>query len=264
MSLVDTHIHLYANDYDTDRDDLIVAARKSGVQRFCLPNIDTESLGGMLALSAKWKNVCFPMFGLHPCSVKEDYKKQLDVIYRSLQLNREQAVGIGETGLDFYWDLTHKKEQMDALLVQAQWAREMKLPLVIHSRNSTQEIIDLLKLLNAPDLTGVFHCFSGTADQAEQIIALGFYLGIGGVVTFKNSGLDTILPGLPLDRILLETDGPYLAPVPFRGKRNEPAYLKIITEKIAAIKSVSAEVIAEATTANAEMLFQLSSLNTTL
>ena len=228
---------------------------QNGVEHFFLPNIDKDSIQSMLDVCAIWKS-CRPMFGLHPCSVKEDYEEQLSVIHKVLTDHRQEAIAIGEVGLDFYWDVTYKKEQETAFRIQAQWALEMDLPLVIHSRNSTDELIDIISGMNEPRLKGVFHCFSGNLEQANKIVALGFYLGIGGVVTFKNSGLDKIIPDLPFDKLLLETDGPYLAPVPFRGKRNEPAYLRLVAEKIAEIKKISLDEVAAITSSNAKKLFQ--------
>jgi len=256
MNLIDTHIHFYAGEYDADRDELLKSARQSGVQKLLLPNIDTDTLQGMLELCSNWSDTFKPMFGLHPCSVKEDFEIQLQTIRESL-MKHSNAVAIGETGLDFYWDLTYKKEQEAAFRQQVDWAIEFDLPVVIHSRNATDELINILNEINNPLLRGVFHCFSGTPEQAAKILQLGFYLGIGGVVTFKNSGLDKIIPGLPLDRIVLETDGPYLAPVPYRGKRNEPGYLKLIADKVASLKGISLEAVAEATTKNASMLFKI-------
>ena len=255
--LTDTHIHLYAEEYDSDRKLLIEQALQAGVSRFLLPNIDNSSLDGMLSLCYNYPGTCHPMIGLHPCYIKEDYAAQLQLIRSALEKDRKDVVAIGEIGLDFYWDLTFKKEQEVAFREQVQWALELELPIAIHSRNSTNELIDILKDINSPNLQGVFHCFSGNTQQAAEILNLGFYLGIGGVVTFKNSGLDKIIPELPLNRILLETDGPYLAPVPFRGKRNEPAYLKLIAEKVAALKGITLEELAKATSENASNLFKI-------
>jgi len=258
IMLTDSHIHLYAEEYDSDRDLLVEQALQAGVGRFLMPNIDNTSLEGMLSLCDKYPGVCYPMIGLHPCYIKGEYQAQLEVIRKALETHRNRVVAIGEIGLDFYWDLTFKKEQELAFREQVQWALEMNLPIVIHSRNSTNELIEILKEINNPELQGVFHCFSGNAEQAEEILKMGFYLGIGGVVTFKNSGLDKIIPQLPLDRILLETDGPYLAPTPFRGKRNEPGYLKLIAEKVAEIKGISLDEVGKTTSANTSKLFNIS------
>jgi TatD DNase family protein len=255
--ITDTHIHLYAEEYDSDRKPLINQALAAGVDRFLLPNIDGNSLDGMMSLVHDYPGVCFPMIGLHPCYIKADYLQQLQLIRSALEKHSKDVIAIGEIGLDFYWDLTFKTEQEKAFREQVQWAIEMNLPIAIHSRNSTNELIEILKDINSTSLTGVFHCFSGTQEQATVILDMGFYLGIGGVATFKNSGLDKIIPEIPLDRILLETDGPYLAPVPFRGKRNEPAYLKMIAEKVAAIKGITLEELAIATSENATNLFKI-------
>src|SRR5688572_20664309 len=256
MSISDTHIHLYAEEYSTDRDALIAAAHQAGIDRFLLPNIDKDSIDGMVALCTQWPENIQPMFGLHPCSVKEDFESQLEFIRNAYEKHKRNTVAIGEIGLDFYWDLTYKKEQELAFRKQVKWALEENLPIVIHSRNSTNELIEILKEINNPQLKGVFHCFSGDLAQANEIMGLGFHLGIGGVITFKNSGLDKVVPHLPLDRIVLETDGPYLAPVPHRGKRNEPAYLKLIAEKVAALKEITFEELTNITTYNASKLFK--------
>lgn len=257
MILTDTHIHLYAEEYEGDRNELITTAIDAGVRRFLIPNIDSTSVAGMLGLANSFPGICLPMLGLHPCYVKENFREELKLIYSYLSDAGTGAVAIGEIGLDFYWDLTFREQQEIALKEQFQWASELNLPVAIHSRNSTDEVIAILKELKSLNLKGVFHCFSGDMKQAETIIDLGFYLGIGGVVTFKNSGLDKIIAQLPLSNLLLETDGPYLAPAPFRGKRNEPSYLKLIAAKVSEIKGVSIEEISEITTANADRLFGL-------
>lgn len=257
--LIDTHIHLYSEDFNDDRELLIEKAFKAGVGKFLLPNIDHDSVDGMMQLCDRYKGVCFPMIGLHPCYVTADYKSQLEVIYASLVKNKDRVIAIGEIGLDFHWDLTFKSQQELAFKEQVLWAHERNLPIAIHSRNSTNEIIKILHELDLKNLKGVFHCFSGDINQADEILNLGFYFGIGGVVTFKNSGLDKIVADLPLNSIVLETDGPYLAPTPYRGKRNEPAYLKLVAEKLAEIKGVTFEEIMNTTTANAVKLFNLPS-----
>lgn len=254
--ITDTHIHLYAEEYDPDREKLIAQALEAGIGRFLMPNIDETSVAGMFDLFRRHPGVCYPMAGLHPCYVTADYKLKLESVRKVLEENLKTVVAIGEIGLDFYWDLTYKNEQELVFREQVSWALEYDLPIVIHSRNSTDELIKILKEINSSELQGVFHCFSGNAAQADEIMRMGFYLGLGGVATFKNGGLDKIIPDLPLDRILLETDGPYLAPVPYRGKRNEPAYLKLISEKIATLKNISAKELAEATNRNVEHLFK--------
>lgn len=259
MNLTDTHIHLYAEEYEGDRTELINAALNAGVKRFIIPNIDSSSLDGMFQLTKSYPGTCLPMMGLHPCYVKENFRDELKVIYSTLSNPEANAVAIGEIGLDFYWDLTFRNEQETALKEQLHWAAEFNLPVAIHSRNSTDEVIAILKELQSLNLKGVFHCFSGDMKQAESILALGFYLGIGGVVTFKNSGLDKIVAEIPIANLVLETDGPYLAPAPYRGKRNVPSYLKLVAEKIADVKGISLEEVSDITTANAVKLFGLSS-----
>lgn len=257
MLLADTHIHLYAEEFEADRSQLIEEARSQGVGLFLMPNIDAGSVAGMMELAAGYKGVCLPMMGLHPCYIKEDFRDQLSLVKKHLFENRDQFVGVGEIGLDFYWDLTFKKEQELAFREQAMWAHELGLPISIHSRNSTAELITILRDLKLDGLKGVFHCFSGDMNQADEVMHLGFHLGIGGVVTFKNSSLAEIVRQVPLEYIVLETDGPYLAPAPFRGKRNVPAYLRLIAEKIASLKNLSLETIAAQTTRNARLLFNL-------
>jgi len=253
MLLADTHTHLYAGAFDADRPALIEAARKQGVGRFYLPNIDVESIGPMLALEEHWPGLCIPMMGLHPCHVLADYRTVLARIEQ--ELARREWVAIGEIGIDLYWDKTYFKEQQEAFQLQVRWANEKKLPVAIHSRQSFAEIIALLD--EQPKLTpqGIFHCFTGTLEEARQAIDRGFYLGIGGVVTFKKSGLDAVVEKVPLEHLVLETDAPYLAPTPHRGKRNLPEYVRLVAEKIAEIKGVSLEEVARVTTENAERIF---------
>ncbi len=193
------------------------------------------------------------MAGLHPCSVKAEFKIELDIVYT--QLTQRSFAAIGETGLDFYWDTTFTKEQYESFEQQIQWAIDFKLPIILHTRNATQQTIEVIKNHKAENLRGIFHCFSGTAVQAQEVIDLGFYLGIGGVVTYKNAGLAEVIKDISLNHIVLETDSPYLTPVPYRGKRNESSYLKIIAEKLAEVKNVTVEEVAEITTMNAEQLF---------
>jgi TatD DNase family protein len=195
------------------------------------------------------------MAGLHPCSVMEKYDTELNMIKEYLAKNK--FIAIGETGLDFYWDVTYKDQQYDAFQRQIDWALDYNIPVVIHSRNSIDECIDMIKKNQKGELKGVFHCFSGSLQQAQQIIDLGFYLGIGGVLTFKNSGLDTVMKNIGMENVILETDAPYLAPVPFRGKRNEPVYITYVVQKLADIKSKTVEEIATITTGNAQKLFSL-------
>ena len=255
MILIDTHTHLYLEEFADDRSEVVNNAITKGVKYMLLPNIDRSSVSGMLDLCEKFPGNCFPMMGLHPTSVKEDYLSELEIVEE--WLDKKKFYGIGETGIDLYWDKTFHKEQEITFSHQIELAKKHKLPIVIHSRNSYQEIYAILKKLNSPELTGVFHCFTGNQEQANEIIKLGFKLGIGGVVTFKNSGLDKVVDKIDLEHIILETDSPYLTPVPFRGKRNESAYIFNVAQKIAEIKNKPIEKIAEITTNNATRLFKL-------
>lgn len=262
MMLTDTHTHLYLEDFDTDCGALISEAMTKDVQRFFLPNIDTSSIDSLFALTQKFPDNCFAMMGLHPCSVKENYKEELNKIHERIKPETrnpkpETIYAIGEIGMDLYWDKTYVKEQEIAFITQCHWADELNLPIVIHSRNSTDELIAILKNHQHLNLKGIFHCFSGNIDQAKKIIDLGFYLGIGGVVTFKNSGLDKVVEQIDLKNIVLETDAPYLAPAPHRGKRNIPEYLRLVAEKVAAIKNVSVETVADITTENSKKIFNV-------
>ncbi len=254
MKLVDTHCHLYLDDFKEDSPEVIRRAIDAGVEKFFLPNIDMAVVADMLALETAYPGQFFAMMGLHPCSVKENYLDELAVMRE--WLDKRKFAAIGEVGLDFFWDTSFEKQQYEAFHTQADWAVQFGLPLVIHSRKSLDECISLVKEHQSGSLTGIFHCFSGTVEQAEKIIELGFYLGIGGVVTYKNGGLEPVLQKIGLDRVVLETDAPYLTPVPFRGKRNEPAYLKYIAEKIALITGKNISEVAEITTANAERVFR--------
>jgi TatD DNase family protein len=255
MLLIDTHLHLYAEEFDTDRDIVVEAAIKAGVKKLILPNIDNSSLQGLDELAAKYPTICFPMMGLHPCYVKDNYKDELEII--QAKLFNGNYVGVGEIGMDKYWDLAHINEQEIALKIQLGWANELKLPVALHTRNCTQEVIDIVRDLKLPNAKGIFHCFGGTLDEAKQIIDLGFYLGIGGTVSFKNAGVDKVISEIDLKNIVLETDSPYLAPMPFRGKRNEPSYTLHIAEKISAIKNCSTAEVAQITTDNAQKLFRI-------
>ncbi|AHF15640.1 TatD family hydrolase [Niabella soli DSM 19437] len=253
--MIDTHAHIYATEFDNDREEMLQRAFTAGISPVLMPAIDSETHPSMLQLEAGYPGQCIAMIGLHPVSVKEDFANELAIIETMLQ--QRAFVAIGETGLDYYWDITHKQQQIEAFEQQLQWAVQYDIPVVIHSRESTDDCIALIKKYTPEGLRGVFHCFGGTLEQAEAIIAQGFYLGIGGVLTFKKSGLDVVLEQLPLDQILLETDAPYLAPVPYRGKRNEPAYLLQVAQKLADIKEMHVNELAAITTANAKKLFAL-------
>lgn len=253
VKFIDTHSHVYSDEFNADQEQMISRAVDASVNRILMPAIDLSTHEAMFAAEQKFNGVCEAMIGLHPCSVKEDFRNELDVIQAHLESRR--FIGVGETGLDFYWDLTYKENQYVAFREQISWAIHYQVPVVIHSRNSTDECIAVVREMQQGSLQGVFHCFSGTVTQAREITDLGFYLGIGGVLTFKNSGLDKVVQELDTDRIVLETDAPYLAPVPFRGKRNEPAHIVHVAQKLADLKQCSLAEIAAITTANAERLF---------
>lgn len=253
MRLIDTHAHIYAGEFEPDQEAMISRARSAGISAILMPAIDAGTHTAMLELEKKHPGYCISMMGLHPCSVKEDYEKELKIIED--QFSRRKFIAVGETGLDFYWDLTFKDQQYQAFHRQAEWALQYDIPLVIHSRNSTDECIEVVRQHQQGQLKGVFHCFSGTAEQASKIVDLGFYLGIGGVLTFKNSGLDKAIRDIDLSHIVLETDAPYLSPVPFRGKRNECSYMTYVAQKLADERRASVEEIAAITTVNAQKLF---------
>ena len=256
--IIDTHCHLYAKEFEEDLDGIMKRAADNGVEKFYLPAIDSETTDAMLSLEKTYPGKCFAMIGLHPCSVKTNYTEELDIIERLLATRKFAA--IGETGLDFYWDKTFIKEQYIALERQVELALQYDTPIVLHTRDALQETIDVIRNYTAAGLKGIFHCFGGSAAEASQIINAGFYLGIGGVVTFKNAGLAELLQHIDLSHIVLETDAPYLSPAPFRGKRNESSYLKYILDKVAEIKNISAKEVAMITTANAENIFKHTSI----
>lgn len=252
--MIDTHAHIYAPEFASDRADMLERAFTQGLSQIWMPNIDHTSTDGMLELENQYPNQCLPMMGLHPCYVKKDFQKEL---YRVEEwLNKRKFLAVGEIGLDFYWDTTYRAQQEEAFKVQVRLAQQHGLPIVIHCRESFTETVALLQELAIPDLRGIFHCFSGNLQDARKVIELNFLLGIGGVVTFKNGGLDQVLPEIDLQHVVLETDCPYLAPVPYRGKRNESGYLPTIAQKLADLKGVSLRVVAEASTRNALALVQ--------
>jgi TatD DNase family protein len=255
MTLIDTHSHIYLVDFDNDRPALMERADKAGIITIMLPAIDSTTHENMITIEEQFPDKCRSMMGLHPCSVLKNYDTELSVVEK--YLGKKKFIAIGETGLDFYWDVSFKEQQYDSFQRQIEWALQYEIPVVIHSRNSIDECIDMVRKNQNGKLKGVFHCFSGNPEQAQQIIDLGFYLGIGGVVTFKNSGLDKVMKDVSLDHVILETDAPYLAPVPFRGKRNEPAYISYVVQTLGQIKGVPEAEIADITTNNAKKLFQL-------
>lgn len=252
---IDTHCHLYLDEFSLDSSEMILRAENEGVAAFLMPAIDSTTYDKMLKFEASFPKRCEAMIGLHPCSVKEDFEKEL--VFVEQQLVKRKFIALGEIGLDFYWDKTFTSQQYDTFNRQINWAIAFDLPIVIHSRNAVDECIAVVEKHQKGNLRGVFHCFSGTVQQAQQIIDLGFYLGIGGVLTFKNSGLDKVLKSIDLNNIVLETDAPYLAPVPFRGKRNESSYLKYVAEKLSEIKNLSINQIGEITTTNAKKIFRI-------
>lgn len=253
--IIDTHIHLYAEEFNNDRDVLITNAIRQDIGFLLMPNIDIESIAPMHDLEAKYSGHCMAMMGLHPCYVKENYKQQLDIV--ESWLNQRHYIAIGEIGIDLYWEKAFAKQQEEAFLIQCRWAVAKKIPIVIHSRESFEEIYQLLEGMGGQHPRGVFHCFTGTVEQAQRAIALGFKLGIGGVVTFKNGGLDQVINAIPMEHFVLETDAPYLAPVPHRGKRNEPGFIREIAKRVAAVKSLTVSEVCSITTANAKALFNL-------
>ncbi len=256
MRLIDTHGHLFARQFDADRVAAADRARAAGVAQVLLPNIDAASLDALLDCEARYPDLCRAMIGLHPCSVKQDFERELAVV--EAELRRRSWVALGETGIDLYWDKTTLAWQQEALRVQLGWAKQYQIPIVLHTRDAFAETAALVAEAQDGTLRGVFHCFSGTLAEAQQAVVLGFQLGIGGTATFENGGLDQVLPSLGLTNVVLETDCPYLAPVPHRGKRNEPAYLPLIAARVGELTGMTTEEVAEITTRNAEKLFNLS------
>lgn len=254
--LIDTHSHIYLPEFDPDRQLMLERAGNAGIGQILMPAIDSTTHEIMLKLEAEQPVTCLAMMGLHPCSVKENYRDELKIVRSFLEKRSFKAVG--EIGLDFYWDKTFVAEQYLAFHEQIEWALHYEIPIVIHSRDSIDDCIRVVADHQKGKLKGVFHCFSGNEMQAKQVTDLGFYLGIGGVLTFKNAGLDKVMQSVQLENVVLETDAPYLAPVPFRGKRNEPSYLKYVVEKLSEVKKVLVEEVTDVTTANAQKLFYLS------
>lgn len=246
----DTHTHLY--DEQLNNED-IQRAIDAGVTKMYIPNCDSTTIDGMMRITSEWPHSCYPMMGLHPCYVKDNYKDELDIVAKKLAEGKFYAVG--EIGLDYYWDKTYTEQQKEAFALQTDWALQYQIPIVIHSRESTADCIDMVRTKQNGNLKGIFHCFSGTIEEAKQIVGLGLYLGIGGVVTFKKSTLPDIVKEIGLEHIVLETDAPYLAPVPYRGKRNESSYIPLVAAKIAEILDTDIITIANATTQNAEKVF---------
>jgi TatD DNase family protein len=255
MILTDTHTHLYSEQFETDINLVLKSALEAGVSRFFIPAIDASHTEKMYALEAQYPDSMFLMAGLHPTSVDANYKNELHHVFQ--QLKKRKFVAIGEIGIDLYWDKTFFKEQQEAFRSQIQWAKEFNLPIVIHCRDAFDEIFEILEQEKDSNLSGIFHCFTGTFEQAKQAIGYNMKLGIGGVITFKNGKIDQFLNKIPLSNIVLETDAPYLAPTPHRGKRNESSYLKLIAQKVADIYQISLDEVAKITTQNSIDVFGL-------
>lgn len=253
---IDTHTHLFTYQFDEDRDVIIQKAIAAGVEKLLLPNIDETSISALHDLASKYPNNCYPMMGLHPGSVNENWKEKLAIIEKNLFANK--YVAVGEIGMDLYWDKTFQKEQVEVFLQHIKWAKELKLPIVIHAREAFQEIFDIIDKVNDQDLIGVFHCFTGSYEQAQHILKYeGFKLGIGGVLTYKKAELDKVIEKISIKHLVLETDSPYLPPVPYRGKRNESSYLLHIAERLAEVYQISLKEVEEITTQNAKEVFNL-------
>ncbi len=254
MLFVDTHTHLYLEEFDTGRDEIVRAAIEAGVEYLFLPQIDSQTYSPMMNLCQQFPNNCFPMMGLHPTSVKENYRQELRFVEK--QLADINYIAIGEIGIDLYWDKSRLKEQQEAFRLQLKWAKELQLPVSIHIREAFDEVFSVLEHEANDQLRGVFHSFTGNEEQAKRALEYGFLLGVGGIFTFKNSGLDKIIENVDLEKLILETDSPYLAPTPKRGKRNESAYIIYIAQKLAELKQIQLDELAEQTTLNAFNLFK--------
>lgn len=257
--MIDTHAHIYLEDFKEDRKAMLDRCREQSVEKILMPNIDSESIDSLLELESREPSLCVAMMGLHPCYVKRGFEKDLYVVEE--WLTKRKFCAIGEIGTDLYWDKSLWPEQQEAFEIQIGFAKKFKIPVSIHSRESTEEALTIIEKLQDGNLKGVFHCFSGTLKQAQQAIKLGFHLGIGGVATFKKGELDELLNTTELHNLVLETDSPYLAPVPYRGKRNEPSYLHYVAEKIATIKNVSVQEVVKTTTQTANTIFNLTTNN---
>ena len=262
--MIETHAHIYDEQFGQDRNAMLERAFSAGIKQIWMPNCDHETIDGMLALEKQYPEVCHAMMGVHPCYVKENFEEELNVVEQWLE--HRKFILIGEIGLDFYWDLTFVTQQEEVFLRQLALAKKYNLPICIHSRNSKNNehnailrCIELIKQFGWEDSRGIFHCFSGNLEEAQKIIEINFLLGIGGVATFKNGGMDTILPHIDLKHIVLETDSPYLAPVPHRGKRNEVVYIGLVARRIAEIKAIDFDEVVQQTTQNALSLISLKS-----
>lgn len=255
MEFIDTHAHLYLNQFELDIDTVVQEARNNHVSKVLLPNIDSGSIDGLLRLKTKFPDYFEVMMGVHPCSIKEDFQKELKAV--EAEFLRQDFVAVGEIGLDYHWETKYKAEQIKAFRTQINWAKDLKLPIAVHCREAFDDILDIIDEEQDGRLRGVLHCFTGNVDQAKQLIDNGFLLGVGGVITYRNSGLDKTITEIDLHHLILETDAPYLSPVPYRGKRNQSAYLMHIAEKLAEVKDCALTDLAMVTTANAKALFNL-------
>ncbi|MBB3697687.1 YchF/TatD family DNA exonuclease [Flammeovirga yaeyamensis] len=253
--MIDTHAHIYSDKFKTDIDKILSEAFNNKIKHILMPNIDHTSIDGMLELEEKYPQQCLSMMGLHPCHVNAEFEKELYIVEE--WLNKRKFIAVGEMGMDLYWDKTFKEQQIEAFKIQADFAVKHQLPLVIHARDAMTETISLLEEIKTDGLFGVLHCFTGTLEEAKQLIDLGFHLGIGGVATFKNGGLDKVIPHVDIKHLVLETDSPYLAPKPFRGKRNQPEYTNYVCDKVADFYGISGSEVEEITDKNAYKLFSI-------
>lgn len=255
MVLIDTHTHIFHKEFDADLDDVVARAQTAGVSHLLLPNINLESANRLHAACARFPDICLPMMGLHPCDVLEGWKAELDAI--GTLLHQGQYCAVGEIGLDRHWDLSFYEAQTEVLRMQFQWALDLNLPVSIHSRKAIDETMSIAEPFLSKGLKAVLHCFGGSAQQAVRAVDMGFYLGVGGVITYHNSNLHEVLAPVNPERLILETDAPYLSPVPYRGKRNEPAYLHEVNARLAKALGLTEEACAEITTQNARLIFQI-------
>ncbi len=253
MKFIDSHAHIYLPQFEKDLEDVIRLSKEAGIAKIFMPNVDLETIDLMLGIESKYPDYCIPMMGLHPCSVTGQYDKVLDTVYEWLK--KRSFAAIGEIGLDLYWDKSYYREQVKVLNKQLDWAHELELPVVIHCRETMQETLKLIEKRSDQKLRGVFHCFIGNIEEARRVVDAGFYLGIGGVATFKNGGLENVIRKIALEKLLLETDAPYLTPEPFRGKRNDPSKLPYIAAKIAKVKGCTVDKVAEVCTENTLRVF---------
>jgi TatD DNase family protein len=255
MRFIDTHSHIYDTGFQKDLNAVMASAKSAGVEKIYMPGIDSTCINGMMDMETKYPGFCIPMMGLHPCYVKENYQEELAIVEGWLA--KRKFAAIGEIGLDYYWDKTFAKEQQLVFEKQMQWGLDLGLPINIHTRNAMGETIELVKPFAKKGLKGIFHCFSGSKESAEQIIEMGFLLGLGGVLTYKNAGVAEAVVDIPLEFLVLETDAPYLPPVPYRGKRNEPAFMIEVAKKLAEIKNIPLHEVAEKTSGNADRIFKM-------